>query len=510
MRALGGRFGPLRGGVDTYWLCRLYAQRPRFRTRVTTVLPGEFAPFAGMVLDQRYRLERLVGAGASSTVFAAEDMRLDRQVAIKILRDTPGRENDARRERFADEARTLAKLCHPHIVAIHDARETPEGVAFLVMELASQGTLESELRAREQLAATELIPLLLPVMGALACAHDRGIVHCDLKPANLVFGAASDHERCAKVLDFGIAARSDVERISRVAGTPAYMAPEQVLAGEIGPHTDVWAMGTVLFQALSGRLPFDGPTRTDLLFKIVHERAPRLASMSSAVGAHLALAIDRALEPDRELRYRDMRELARALAIACRLEGIRLPVAPDPLGLPCFGAWLAEADMRTTTELSAADSPQSLGASLRARSRTIQNARGALGWMLPFGSALLIVAVAVVFMSVLRSGPGSRSVGEGHGANPPARDQQRGAGQFPVALATSAAESSPSTLTVNSREGAQTLTHRSPQPSARRRRHLPALPMAETKPDIGSGSPHGSAAAEAPLAPNGVITRWDW
>jgi eukaryotic-like serine/threonine-protein kinase len=259
----------------------------------------------------------LLGEGGSARVFAGTDTRLERPVAIKVLRHLGG-VDAALIRRFENEGRALAKLSHPNVVAVHDVGCTRDGTLFLVMELATGGTLELELERRELLPAQELVPLLLPVMGALACAHDLGIIHRDLKPGNIALARVGDAVR-AKVLDFGIAKSRGVETNSgRAWGTPAYMAPEQARAGEVGPYTDVWAMGITLFHGLSGRLPFDGPVDANLLLQIVSGRAPRLADTCTTIGKQLAIAIDRALEPNPHDRYRDMRELARTSVSATR------------------------------------------------------------------------------------------------------------------------------------------------------------------------------------------------
>jgi serine/threonine-protein kinase len=306
----------------------------------------------GTQLDGRYRLDRLVGEGATAWVFAAQDLRLERDIAVKVLKSRLADEQAAQRKRFVAEGRTLARLVHPHVVLVHDAGETKDGVGYLVMELSEAGSLESELYRRGSLSAEECLQLLLPLLGALACAHDRGIVHRDIKPANIAL-VHERHGMKAKLLDFGIAKRRDAEgSTDHALGTPSYMAPEQARGEPLTPAADVWALGVLFFRCLSGRMPFDADCSLETLRKLVHERAPRFAQACPKLGPHFAVALDRALEPDVKERYPDVRSFARALASASAQDGIQVPQRPDPVGLPDFEHWLASADISSTRPLA--------------------------------------------------------------------------------------------------------------------------------------------------------------
>lgn len=301
------------------------------------------AKYFGTQFDRRYRIDRLIGEGASAWVFAAHDLRLDRDVALKLLKPLPPAEQIGARRRFADEGRTLAKLLHPHVVAVHDVGETPDGLCYLVMELSTSGTLESALELRGTLAVAECVGLLLPLMGALACAHDRNIIHRDIKPANIAL-AGDSASTLAKLLDFGIAWRSDSGCTTDSArGTPSYMAPEQVRGEQLTPSVDVWALGVVMFRCLSGRLPFVAQSSFQTALKLVRERAPRFAAACPGLGPRLALVLDRTLEPEVQERYSDMRALARAITMACVHDNVPLPREPDPVGLADFAVWASTA-----------------------------------------------------------------------------------------------------------------------------------------------------------------------
>jgi hypothetical protein len=283
--------------------------------------------FLSTQLDERYRLDRLIGEGSSAWVFAAHDVRLERNVAVKLFKNSP-----ELRRRFVLEGQILAKMVHPNVVPVYDAGVTREGAGFLVMELCEAGTLEVELFRREVLAAEEAVHLLFPLLGALACAHDHGIVHRDVKPGNIVL-ASENGERYAKVLDFGIAKRADSASTDSASGTPSYMAPEQASGKRPSAAADIWSVGVVFYRCLSGTLPFPGETNLVTLQKLVNERAPRFADACAGLSKHLGIALDRALERYPEQRYGDMRSFAQALAAACEQDGISLPARRAPFGL---------------------------------------------------------------------------------------------------------------------------------------------------------------------------------
>lgn len=306
------------------------------------------ARWLGTHLDDRYRLDRFLGEGASSWVFAAYDLRLEREVAIKLLKASIAGARSAHWHRFIQEGRILASMTHPNVVAVYDVSKDGDEAAYLVMELSRDGTLEEELVRKPRLQAPETLQILLPVLGALACAHDRGILHRDIKPANIALARNGD-AWCAKLLDFGIAKRWALEPSSDAArGTPSYMAPEQARGERLLPATDVWAMGVVFFRCLSGVLPFQASSATGTLLQLAQGYAPRFREACPGLKPHLAAALDRALEPDPERRYSDTRSFARAIAAACAQDGVAVHAAPDPIGLPNFERWLATADIEST------------------------------------------------------------------------------------------------------------------------------------------------------------------
>ena len=348
---------------------------------------------------------------------------------IKLLKPRFDAEQTSHRKRFVDEGRTLARLVHPHVVAVHDAGETPDGLAYLVMELSAAGSLEGELLRRDTLPPEEALRLVLPLMGALACAHDRGIIHRDIKPANVAL--VREHGKaCTKLLDFGIAKHADREGASDAAlGTPAYMAPEQARGEALGPQADVWALGVLLFRCLSGSLPFDAGSPAGTLLKLVQGRAPRFSSACRQLSPHLALALDRALEPVPSRRYTDMRSFARAIAVASRQDGLALPQHPEPIGLPDFEKWRAEADLEATQPL---EKERSLPAPVRVVSpvsRQLPSSRSKAGRL---GLALALAVALVAALTLTHRSEPRATAALKPGKQPVASSAQQPATQPPV------------------------------------------------------------------------------
>lgn len=300
----------------------------------------------------RYRLVSLRGQGASGSVYEARDVMLGRTVAVKHMKLPVGADLAGSANQFVREAQTLARMKHPHVVEIYDVGLLADGRPYFVMELFEQ-SLGQLLEAQRPLSPEDVIALLLPLCGALACAHDLGIVHCDLKPDNVAVQRTAGGRLRGKLLDFGISkAASELVASTLVTGTPGYMAPEQVRGEQCGPSVDIWALGAVAFECLSGRLPFDADTVDEVVRQTAHEVPPSLASVAPALPPALAHAIDRALARSATARYRDMREFARALIGAAVLAGVPFAPDPDPIGLPDVARWRAES-IATTARIPA-------------------------------------------------------------------------------------------------------------------------------------------------------------
>lgn len=281
-------------------------------------------------LAGEYSLERELGRGGMGIVYLARDVRLDRDVAIKVLPSHLADMPDAR-DRFLREARTAASLSHPHIVPIHRVGEAG-GFVFFVMSYVEGETLGERLRARGPLSAAEATRLLREVAWALAYAHGRGIVHRDVKPDNILLEAGTGR---ALVTDFGIAFggahSSGSTEPGRIVGTAHFMSPEQAASEPIDGRSDLYALGVVGYLAVSGRLPFESANVPALLVRQATERPPSVAQVAPGVPAALGSVIDRCLAREPEARFPDGEALAEALVPSAE----NRPVLPATLR-----AWL--------------------------------------------------------------------------------------------------------------------------------------------------------------------------
>ncbi|MGH9102477.1 MAG: serine/threonine-protein kinase [Acidimicrobiales bacterium] len=282
------------------------------------------------LLGGRYRLGPRLGRGGMAEVYEAYDTRLQRAVAVKVLLADLAA-SEAARARFEAEARAAARLSHPNVVAVHDTGETA-GAPWIVMELLPGETLGHRLAAGGAVGAGEAMRLAADVLSALDAAHGAGVVHRDVKPANILL----QPDGSAKVADFGIAkaldpAGSDITTTAAVVGTPAYVAPERVEGAPASPASDLWSVGVVLYEALAGRRPFPGSSALAVAIGARSGPAVPLASARPDLPARLTASVDRALAPDPGERFATAAEMASALGITLRGGG--RPARP-PLGTP--------------------------------------------------------------------------------------------------------------------------------------------------------------------------------
>jgi eukaryotic-like serine/threonine-protein kinase len=262
------------------------------------------------LLADRYRLGERVGAGGMGTVYAAFDLRLDREVAVKLLHADFARDPAARR-RFEREARSAARVSHPNAVAVYDTGDDSHQDAFIVMELLSGRTLAHEI-ADGPLAESRLRAVAGGVLAALEAAHHEGIVHRDVKPGNVLL--ADDGE--VKVGDFGIATALDAtETTSGVPlGTPAYTAPERLRGLPTTPASDLYSLGVVLYEAATGTRPFTGGAPGELVDAVLRGAHPPLESRRPDLDPSVVAAIERALASDPAGRFADAASMRTALA----------------------------------------------------------------------------------------------------------------------------------------------------------------------------------------------------
>ena len=274
----------------------------------------------GIQLNGRYRLDAQIGAGGMSTVYRAFDSVLERRVAIKLMHREIASDSD-QLERFRREARSVAQLSHPHIVGVIDAGEE-DGRPFIVFEYVEGETLKDRIRRLGKLPIGEAVAYAIEIARALGFAHARHIVHRDVKPQNVLI----DEEGSAKVTDFGIARSLDEAGLTadgRVLGTTDYVSPEQALGHEVNGQSDIYSLGVVLFEMLTGDVPFHGENQVSVAMKHVREDLPDVQMLRPEVSAGLGSVVDRMTDRDLAHRYPDCATLVADLEEALAIEAAR-------------------------------------------------------------------------------------------------------------------------------------------------------------------------------------------
>lgn len=274
----------------------------------------------GRTIDNKYRLVRLLGEGGMALVYEAEHTVINRKVAVKVMRamlaSAPGAT-----KRFLREAKTAAKIDHPNVVEIHDVGVEDDGTVFIVMELLKGRSLKDLLDIKGTLSANMVVSVILQVLSALSAAHKMGIIHRDLKPDNVFLAVDNRMREEVKLLDFGIAKiegqpEGDLKltKTGMVMGTPHYLSPEQARGGKKVDHRiDIWAVGILMYEMLTGALPFDGTSYNEVLGNILMELPVPLEELNPDVPTDLVEVVNRALTKDRDARYQTVSEMIRAL-----------------------------------------------------------------------------------------------------------------------------------------------------------------------------------------------------
>ncbi|ATB48864.1 serine/threonine-protein kinase [Corallococcus macrosporus] len=287
-------------------------------TELLTVAPA-VDRMIGRVVAGRFRILRRLGQGGMGSVYLAEQVGIGQQVAMKFLNSGLSMDPDVAR-RFLNEAKSYARVAHPNAVTLHDFGQDEEGSLYISMEYVEGDDLKSLLTTCGRLALDEAVDIVLQVADVLAYAHARQVIHRDLKPENIMVrqGMRGWH---VKVLDFGIARITDgATRLTvqgSVAGTPRYMSPEQAMGLDVDARADVYAVGIVLFELLTGQQPFDGNSVSEIMQKQVHQPMPRLTQVVAEF-QHPAVdaVIQKATAKRREERYATMEAFASDLVNA--------------------------------------------------------------------------------------------------------------------------------------------------------------------------------------------------
>lgn len=265
----------------------------------------------------RYEIIKELGRGAMGVVYEANDPLIDRLVAIKTinLRDLKPDEKEEYEARFYQEAKAAGRLNHPNIVTIHDLGES-SGMAYIAMELLRGNELQNLLKDARRLPLEETLNIVIQVAVGLAYAHEHGVVHRDIKPSNIM--VLKDGQ--VKIADFGIARMTSSllnTQTGKMMGSPLYMSPEQVLNRPADSRSDIFSLGTLLFQMLTGQLPFSGENAHAVMYQIVHEAPQKPGSLNPEIPEALDAIISKCLSKNPEERYQSAQQLADDLR-ACR------------------------------------------------------------------------------------------------------------------------------------------------------------------------------------------------
>jgi serine/threonine-protein kinase len=298
---------------DTSTLCTLDAE----------VLQSLEDPLVGQTLAEKYLIEELIKRGGMGAVYRGKHVMMDKTVALKVLRPALAGD-DAVVARFSREAKAASRISHPHAVSVTDFGESENGVVFLVMEYLDGRTLKDIIRSEGPLPLDRIVEIIRQVSGALDAAHQQGVVHRDLKSDNIMLSQTNGGD-WAKVLDFGIAkiqqpegARdNDITAANLVIGTPQYMSPEQCSqSGPIDARSDVYSLGVIVFEMLSGRVPFTGESPTVIMMKQVQDEPPSIRELRPDLPAGMDSLIKKALAKQPIDRFQTAGELYEALSTA--------------------------------------------------------------------------------------------------------------------------------------------------------------------------------------------------
>lgn len=301
------------------------------------------ADLSGETIDGRYKLNRIIASGGMATIYAALDLRLDRHVAVKIMH--PHLAQDEKFvERFIREAKAAASLSHPNVVAVLDQGWNQGGTpcVFIVMELVEGATLREYLNEQGRIPIQRAIPLIMPVASALAAAHKLGIVHRDIKPENILVSK----EGRIKIADFGLARGSLLgstmtAESSVILGSVSYLSPEQVQRGIADARSDIYSLGIVLFELLTGEKPYQGEDPVQIAIRHVNDRVPAPSKLNNSISSEVDDLVLRATELDPDKRPRDgsafleeLRALSEKLDPRKRQLSLELDLPPVPMKEP--------------------------------------------------------------------------------------------------------------------------------------------------------------------------------
>jgi serine/threonine protein kinase len=362
----------------------------------------------GQVLDGKYRLDRLLGAGGMGIVYEAEHLVLHRRCAVKFLHAEVARNADSVK-RFVREAQAASAIGHPGIIDIHDVGVDHDGGPYLVMEFLEGTSLASELARERRLSPAPAVEIVVQALAALAHAHRQGIIHRDLKPDNLFLTGKAGSRRKVKILDFGIsrvvggpAADEHLTRTGTVVGTPLYMSPEQAGGSDdLDQRLDLYAMGVLLYECLTGRLPFEEQGYNRLILQIVSGVFPRPRELDPEIPAALEAVVLKAMAHDRDERYGSAEEMIQALVpfvppkVLAKLD---LPI-PGSVAPPPPSAVAATVAVRSRGPVATPAGAAALRSDGGRGNVVVSGRRSVLPWIVTGVAALIAAGSAFIFLT---------------------------------------------------------------------------------------------------------------
>src|SRR5215203_260438 len=274
----------------------------------------------GTLISERYRLDEKIGSGGMSSVYRAFDPTLERWVAIKLMHRDISHDPD-QLERFRREARAVAQLNHPHVVTVIDAGED-DGAPYIVFEYVEGETLKDRIRRLGRLPVAEAVAYAIEIGRALECAHANKLVHRDVKPQNVLI----DRDGRAKVTDFGIARSMEAHGLTatgRVLGTTDYVSPEQALGHEVAEQSDIYSLGIVLYEMMTGEVPFKADTQVAVAMQHVREPLPDVQRRRPEISAALAAVVEQSTAKETKNRYATIDDMVHDLEEVLGIEAAR-------------------------------------------------------------------------------------------------------------------------------------------------------------------------------------------
>jgi eukaryotic-like serine/threonine-protein kinase len=289
----------------------------------------------GQVLDGKYEVVRLLGEGGMGVVYEARHTTIGSRAAVKVLHPEAARQPESL-ARFKREAQAAGTIGHPNIVRVLDIGQTPAGLPYMVMDFVEGQSLAEILHREAPLEPARAIAIAEQILSALGAAHEKGIVHRDVKPENVLISRGHDGAELAKVLDFGISKfkelgpdRQGLTRTGTILGTPLYMAPEQARGEtDVDHRIDLYAVGVTLYVMLTGRQPYRASNYNALLIKIVSEEPPAIDEVNPALSCDLVAVVTKAMARDRNARFGTAAEFIDALRGRTRVEPVAAPLKP--------------------------------------------------------------------------------------------------------------------------------------------------------------------------------------